>query len=269
MSNILLIGTGRMAHNLGHAIRKAGHTIISITGRDPMKLAAIGRYLDAPTVRWDHAWPEADITVIATSDDTIGTVSARVPSTGRIVIHTAGTVDLDVLTPHENRGVLWPVQTLSHGAPTDLGDIPLIVDGSTPPALDAVLKLARSISGSVLQLSLEQRKRMHLAAAITSNLPVFLVREAQRILHKENLPPDLLMPLWRNTAANVASIGPEHALTGPARRGDVRSIRGHLALLEGEPDLRRAYALISTMIMKAYGHPADGLENVQGDTREH
>ncbi|MBS1498885.1 MAG: NAD(P)-binding domain-containing protein, partial [Bacteroidetes bacterium] len=42
MSNILLIGTGRMAHNLGHAIRKAGHTIISITGRDPMKLAAIG-----------------------------------------------------------------------------------------------------------------------------------------------------------------------------------------------------------------------------------
>ncbi|MBS1498884.1 MAG: DUF2520 domain-containing protein [Bacteroidetes bacterium] len=185
------------------------------------------------------------------------------------MIHTAGTVDLDVLTPHENRGVLWPVQTLSHGAPTDLGDIPLIVDGSTPPALDAVLKLARSISGSVLQLSLEQRKRMHLAAAITSNLPVFLVREAQRILRKENLPPDLLMPLWRNTAANVASIGPEHALTGPARRGDVRSIRGHLALLEGEPDLRRAYALISTMIMKAYGHPADGLENVQGDTREH
>ena len=69
MSTILLIGTGRMAYHLGHAIRKAGHTITGITGRDPAKLSDMARFLDAQPLRWDHTRPTADITVSATSDD--------------------------------------------------------------------------------------------------------------------------------------------------------------------------------------------------------
>lgn len=262
---IFLIGTGRMAYHLGHAMRKARHTIVGITGRDPQKLADMSRFLECPVIRWNQEWPEAEITVIATSDDAIAGMSARLGPSKGLVMHTAGAVDLDVLSPHEHRGVLWPVQTLSHGAPTDLSDIPLMVDGNTAQAKETVLKLARSISKSVLQLTHAQRQRMHLAAAITSNLPVFLVREAQRLLRQENLPPDLLMPLWRTTAANVSAIGPEHALTGPARRGDTRSIHKHLDQLTHDPDLRRAYAQLSAMILKAYGHPTDGIEDVQRD----
>lgn len=264
---ILIIGTGRMAYHLGHAIRGAGHSIVGITGRDAQKLADLSRFLECPAFRWNQEPPEADVTLIATSDDAIAEVSARLRPSSGIVAHTAGAVDLAVLGPHEHRGVLWPIQTLSHGAPTDLSDIPLIVDGNTPTARDMMLKLARSISGSVLQLSHAQRERMHLAAVITSNLPVFLVREAQRLLRQENLPPDLLMPLWRTTAANVSAIGPEHALTGPARRGDTRSIHKHLDQLASDPDLRRAYAQLSAMILKAYGHPTDGIEDVQGAPR--
>ena len=265
--NILLIGTGRMAYHLGHAIRKAGHTIVGITGRDPHKLADMSRFLECPLIRWNQDWPESEIVVIATSDDAIAEMSARLKPSAAVVMHTAGAVDMDVLVPHEHRAVLWPVQTLSHGAPTDLSDIPLMVDGNTAQARETVLKLARSISESVLQLTHAQRQRMHLAAAITSNLPVFLIREAQRLLRQENLPPDLLMPLWRTTATNVSTIGPEHALTGPARRGDTRSIRKHLDQLAFDSDLRRAYALLSAMILKAYGHSTDGIEDVQGDPR--
>lgn len=260
--NIFLIGTGRMSYHLGHAIRKAGHSIVGITGRDPHKLADMARILECPAIRWNQEAPSADAIVIATSDDAIAEVSGRLTPSKALVMHTAGTVDLDVLAPHEHRAVLWPAQTLSHGAPTDLSDVPLMVEGNTAQAQENVLKLARSISGSVFQLTHAQRQRMHLAAAITSNLPVFLVREAQRLLRQENLPPDLLMPLWRTTAANVSAIGPEHALTGPARRGDTLSINRHLDQLASDPDLRRAYAQLSAMILKAYGHPTDGLEDV-------
>jgi predicted short-subunit dehydrogenase-like oxidoreductase (DUF2520 family) len=263
--NILLIGTGRMSYHLGHAIRRAGHTIVGITGRDPRKLADMAGLLECPAIRWNQDPPPAEVIVIATSDDAIGAISQRLKPSSAVVMHTAGTVDLDALEPHADRGVIWPVQTLSHGSPADLSDIPMLVDGSTPRAREIVLKLARSISGSVLQLTYAQRQRVHLASAITSNLPVFLMREAQRLLRQENLPPGLLMPLWRTTAANVSAFGPEHALTGPARRGDTRSIRSHLDQLGGDADLRRAYALLSTMILKAYGHPTDGLEDLQGD----
>ncbi len=260
MPSVLLIGTGRMAYHLGHAMHEAKVPIVGVTGRNAEKLADLARYLERPALRWDRPLPEADIIVIATSDDSIAEVAAMLPATKSVIAHTAGAAGMDVLAPHAHRGVLWPIQTLSHGAPIDLQDVPLVVEGNTAEARDTMLKLARSISGSVFELTHEQRELMHLAAVLTSNFPVFLVREAQRLLKQAKLPPNLLMPLWRTTANKVSTIGPEQALTGPARRGDQLSIRRHLDLLAADPDLRRAYALLSTMVLKSYGHDTDGID---------
>lgn len=262
MTSILLIGTGRMAYHLGHALVKANLPLVGVAGRDPEKLGDLGRFLERPAHRLDRALPKAELTIIATSDDSIGQVAAGLTDPGGVVAHTAGAVGLEVLAPHAHRAALWPVQTLSHGAPVDLSDVPIVVDASTAEAREAILRVARAISGSVLQLEHGQRELLHLTAVLASNLPVFLVQEAQRLLRKQKLPPNLLMPLWRLTASKVSTIGPEQALTGPARRGDTSSIRHHLDLLADEPDLRRAYALLSTMVLKAYGHPADGIADL-------
>ena len=260
MPSVLLIGTGRMAYHLGHAIREAKVPIVGVTGRNAEQLADLARYLKAPALVWGRSLPDADVVLIATSDDSIGEVARKLVPADNVIAHTAGTVSLDVLQPHANRGVLWPVQTLSHGAPIELKDVPLVIETNTDAARQALLKLARAISTSVFELTHEQREVMHLAAVLTSNFPVFLVREAQRLLKQQKLPPDLLMPLWRTTASKVGTIGPEQALTGPARRGDTRSIQRHLDLLAGEADLRRAYAQLSTMVLKAYGHSTDGID---------
>lgn len=260
MTSILLIGTGRMAYHLGHAMVGAKLPLIGVAGRDAAKLNDLARFLERPAHRMDRPLPEANLVIIATSDDSIAEVAAKLPAGKGVVAHTAGAVGLDVLAPHANRAVLWPVQTLSHGAPIDLSDVPLVVDGNTPVALDAILRVARAISGSVLQLPHHQRELLHLAAVLASNMPVFLMQEAQRLLKQEKLPPNLLMPLWRLTASKVSTIGPEQSLTGPARRGDTTSIRHHLDLLKDEPDLRRAYALLSNMVLKAHGHDTDGID---------
>ncbi|MBK9765379.1 MAG: DUF2520 domain-containing protein [Flavobacteriales bacterium] len=49
-------------------------------------------------------------------------------------------------------------------------------------------------------------------------------------------------------------MGPEKALTGPARRGHKRTIEQHLALLANDPELQEAYAVLSKLILKAYGN---------------
>ena len=260
MPSVLLIGTGRMAYHLGHAMRQANVPLVGIAGRNNERAAELARFLERPALHWDRPFPEADIILIATSDDSIGEVAARLPQSKAVVAHTAGAVGIDVLLPHAKRGALWPVQTLSHGAPMDLSDVPLIVDANTEEARAMMLKLARSISGSVFELTPEQRETMHLAAVLTSNFPVYLVSEAMRLLKEQKLPPQLLMPLWRTTAAKVSTIGPEQALTGPARRGDMSSIKRHLELLADDADLHRAYALLSTMVLKAHGHGTDGID---------
>ncbi|MFN3875784.1 MAG: Rossmann-like and DUF2520 domain-containing protein [Flavobacteriales bacterium] len=260
MEPILLIGTGRMAYHLGHAMKKAHLPLIGVAGRSPEKCEELARYLDLPAHRLDRPLPEAGMHIIATSDAAIAEVAQRIAPGQAVLAHTAGAVGLEVLLPHAHRAVIWPMQTLSHGAPIDLADVPMAVEASTPPAEAAILRVARSISGSVLQLPLRQRELLHLCAVLVSNLPVFLVSEAQRLLKQEKLPPNLLMPLWKLTASKVASIGPAEALTGPARRGDIGSIRRHLELLAHEPELHRAYALLSAMVLRAYGHPTDGID---------
>lgn len=254
---ILLIGTGRMAYNLGHAMVKAGVNLIGVTGRNSERLTDLARFLERPAHRLDRALPEADLVIIATSDDSIAEVAAAMSTSKAAVAHTAGAMGLDTLEPHTHRGVIWPIQSLSHGAPMDLHDVPMVVDSNSEVARDAMLRLARGISNSVLELPHEQRERLHLAAVLTSNFPAFLVSEAQRLLRQEKLPPDLLMPLWRTTANKVSTIGPDQALTGPARRGDASTIQRHFDLLTAEPDLRRAYALLSDMILRAHGHRND------------
>jgi len=260
MTSILLIGTGRMAYHLGHAIVKAKLPLIGVAGRDTEKLNDLARFLERPAYRLDRPLPEADLIIIATSDDSIAELAARIPQGKAVVALTAGAVGIDVLAPHAHRAVIWPVQTLSHGAPIDLSDVPMAVEGSTPEAEAAILRLARAISGSVLQLPHRQRELLHLTAVLASNLPVFLMGEAQRLLKQEKLPPNLLMPLWKLTASKVTTIGPAEALTGPARRGDITSVQRHLELLQDEPDLRRAYAQLSSMVLKAHGHPSDAID---------
>lgn len=254
MTRILLIGTGRMAYQLGHAIVRAGLPLTGVAGRDRSKREALARTLDRPAIDLTRPLPEADLALLAVSDDAIAQVAKQIPSSGMVVAHTAGAVDLDVLAPHTHRGVIWPIQSLGHGAPMDLRDVPMVVDAGDDTARNVLLDLAGRLSEVRIELPMEQRRRVHLAAVLTSNLPVWLFREAQRLLREQKLPPGLLIPLWKATAQRAATFGPEQALTGPARRGDLRTMQEHLDLLSGDPDLRATYDLLSRQILRAYGH---------------
>ena len=149
----------------------------------------------------------------------------------------------------------------------DIARSPLVVEASDEATRADLLVLARGISQQVLELDHNDRKVLHAAAVIAGNFPVFLLAEAQRLLSDHDLPGELLLPLWTNSAQRAATLGARKALTGPARRGDVETLREHLGLLTTDPDLRRAYALLSRSILKAHGHPTDGLEDLQGDPR--
>ena len=66
MTSILLIGTGRMAYHLGHALNQARLPLIGVAGRDAEKLSDIARFLGCAPHRLDRALPPADLVIIAT-----------------------------------------------------------------------------------------------------------------------------------------------------------------------------------------------------------
>jgi predicted short-subunit dehydrogenase-like oxidoreductase (DUF2520 family) len=251
--SVALIGTGRMAFHLGHALLRAGVVLKGVSGRDQGRVDALAAGLGCVPYLLPRV-PEADLLLLAVSDDALQAVAKQLPAGDHVLAHTSGAQDHAILGMTAHRGVLWPIKSLSPGKPADLSRVPLVVDASDERARTVLLDVARSISGKVVELPLEKRRTVHLAAVLASNFPVFLLREAGRLLEQEDLSPDLLLPLWKAMAAKAADVGPDQALTGPARRGDLRTIKRHLDRLEDDTDLRRTYALLSELILKAY-HP--------------
>ncbi|MCB9169092.1 MAG: DUF2520 domain-containing protein [Flavobacteriales bacterium] len=251
---VLLIGTGRVAFHLGHALTRAGRRITGIAGRDQQRTRELARELRTTPFAIDEGWPICAIYVIAVKDDAIAELAARIAPRDAVVAHTSGAQDVDVLKPHAHRAVLWPIQSLSPGTPADLTHTPFIIDGNDPVAREAIRDLAREVSGKVVELPLKERQVLHLAAVFASNFPVFLLQLADQLLDDHGIDPTLLRPLWSSIARKVAEVGPENALTGPARRGDLRTLERQLELSASDPDLRAAYALLSRMIMERY-HP--------------
>lgn len=253
METVLIIGTGRMAQHLGRALHGSGRCLAGVAGRNLGHARQLAERLGCQGYALNGPLPSADLRVLAVSDDAIGAVAAALPDDGTPVVHLSGTRPLDLLLPHARRGVMWPVQSFSPGTPVDFAEVPVVIDAADAATLNQLERLAASLSGTIVRVDAEQRQRLHLCAVLTSNFPAFLLREAQRLLTTHGMDPQLLLPLWRATAQKAA----QHAdlsVTGPARRGDTGTMAAHLRLLEDEPELRRAYAAISDLILHTY-HP--------------
>ncbi len=247
---ILIIGTGRVARELGSNLLGAGLQLAGVAGRDPDHTTILASLLGARAFTLGQELPEVDLVLIAVSDDAIASVAGQLDTRSQIVVHTSGASSMDLLHPHKHCGVLWPVQTFIAGTPVSLKEVPLIYEGNSEQAREALRTLAGKLSDRIIELAHAQRQVLHLAAVLTSNFPVMLVREAQRLMQKNGLDTDLLGPLWKTTAGNVVTLGPESALTGPARRKDHRTMKHHSEMLTGEPDLQKLYELLSRMIME-------------------
>ena len=253
MRSVLLFGTGRLAFHLGYALRGAGVSIAGVAGRDALKAAELAKDLSCPAFGLSDELPQADLRILAVSDDAIHLVAETLPQDGTPTIHLSGSKALDLLLPHTHRGVLWPIQSFSPGKPISFQEVPLIVDAEDEATLGLLRDLAARLSSTVVHLPFPLRQRLHLSAVIAANFPTFLLREAERLLTAHDIPPELLHPLWKATTEKALR-GADNAVTGPARRGDIDTLAQQMDLLKDEPDLRRAYAALSDLIIHTY-HP--------------
>ena len=68
---------------------------------------------------------------------------------------------------------------------------------------------------------------------------------ADELLRKEKLSLDLLQPLIEETASKIKNSKPSDVQTGPAVRGDKKTMDAHLKLLGTNKKLKTLYQLIS------------------------
>lgn len=258
---VTLIGSGNLAWHLAPALDNAGYPVREVYSRNLERAVALtGKLYDAtPTDSLDFRASQSGIFIIALRDDAVSLVAATIllPA-GAVLVHTSGTLPLSVLgedaTPYT--GVLYPIQTFSKTRRISLQEVPILIESPNADVLTLLTHLAKAISKHVSVINSQQRSAVHLAAVFANNFANFMFSQANLLLEQEKLPMNLLYPLIAETTNKVFELGPIQAQTGPARRGDLRTLDKQLVALESQPEIQQIYKVVSQGILDLY-HPQE------------
>ena len=172
---------------------------------------------------------QADVTIIAVSDDAISSISSHIKNS--FVVHTSGSVDMKSLNNIGRKGVFYPLQSFSKKKKVDFKNIPICLESETNEDLQKLEELVSLLQSKSYLLSSHQRKKIHVAAVFANNFSNHMYTIANEICEKYNIPFDILHPLIEETTNKIKIITPEKAQTGPAKRNDAETIENHLNLL--------------------------------------
>jgi len=247
---IVIIGTGNTATVLGRLFHGAGHTILQVVGRTSTHLKQLGNILRSTiTSNPKELNTEGDLYIIAVSDNAISQVASWLRVDKKLVVHTAGSVDIEIISGcSKNYGVLYPLQSLRKEM-DELPHVPFLVEGNTKDDGALIHDLASTISGNVKFATGHQRLMTHIAAIMVSNFTNHLYSIAEEFCVKENIDFGLLKPLIIETAQRIQTMSPSVVQTGPAIRKDIHTLDKHLRLLTAYPKLKTTYLRLTDSIM--------------------
>lgn len=250
--DIVIIGSGNVAAVLGRKFNAAGHKIVQVYSRKASAASELAYEWDTESTNYKILINKnADVYLIAVSDDAINDVVNELKIPGKVVAHTAASVPKEVLkTVTDHYGVFYPLQSLRKEMEA-LPDIPVFYDGIDEKTKKTLEQLAHSIAAEkVLLAGDDARLRLHIAAVVVSNFTNHLYVLAEEYCRKEGLDFKQLLPLIEETATRLKDKSPKELQTGPAMRHDSESIHKHLELLKEHTQLKNLYVLLTESIQQ-------------------
>jgi predicted short-subunit dehydrogenase-like oxidoreductase (DUF2520 family) len=271
-----ILGPGRAGLGLALALRRARIQVAGVHGRREKPAPPGVRLTWGATPPWLDA---VGVVVLAVRDDALGPcVSdlARAGGVGRghVVLHLSGALTHDVLAPLADLGAatgsMHPLMTVSAEpaqAARHFRGAAFVLEGDLE-AVGLADAIVRRLGGIPVTLAPELKPLYHAGAVFASNYLATLVSVAARLFGEAGIAPEAavaaLLPLARATLDNVVAAGPAGALTGPIARGDVATVRRHLAALEHrDAELYRAVGRETLRLAREAGLDEEQAARVQ------
>lgn len=269
---ISVVGSGRLGTTLAVALLHRGYPVRTIVAKRLQNARKASRLLDGEVqilaAKELSSLRPTDVILITVPDDQIANVAAElsrieVPAAARpVVFHTSGALSSDVLLPLRKRGwhtgSIHPLVSVSHvGVP---------IEGSfwSVEGDQAAVRLGKTIvsdlGGKSLFIRSEDKPLYHAAAVMVSGNVVALFDVALEMLAacglKRETAHNILLPLIASTVRNLETKTPAESLTGTFSRGDLETVKRHLAALKGHPEALELYRLLGKRSLKlTKGHP--------------
>lgn len=252
MIKVVLLGAGNVATHLFEAFKESNEVeVVQVYNRTKTKLKAFTKYTN--TTNSLSELENADVYIISVNDDAIESVSNSLILDNRLIVHTSGSVTIEALKKHKNRGVFYPLQSFTKNKEVDFTTVPMCLETALKSDYSVLETMAKSISKSVYSINSNQRKSLHVAAVFVNNFVNHLYHQAHQICKENDVPFKVLHPLLLETAQKAIEIGPKNAQTGPAKRNDNDVIQNHIQQLPQQIQ-KDIYSLLTKSIQETYGN---------------
>lgn len=274
-----IIGGGRVGKCLAEYLHEAG-VLAGITASTMEHSRELAARFSMPALDNRKLWQAADVVLLTVPDRRVASVAdvlalVAEPS-AKVVLHVSGSLGLEPLAALAKAGAhvgsLHPLQSFA-GGKTQLAGVYMAVDGDNE-ARGAAQELVQLFGGKAFAVPAKERAAYHAAACICSNYAVAVQAVATRLMARWTGSTaagwEALLPLFCGTAANLKSTqNPASVLTGPVARGDVSTVKKHLAALPQDIlPLYCSLGLAATALAAANGtideDTADELRNLLG-----
>jgi predicted short-subunit dehydrogenase-like oxidoreductase (DUF2520 family) len=267
---VSIIGAGRLGTALGVALLQRGYSIESLVARRAQKARQAAVRLDAkPQVlaaKQLTSLRPADVFLITVPDDQIAGVASQLTALEfeATALHTSGALSSEVLAPLHKRG--W--HTGSIHPLVSVSDTDSTLDGAfwsvegDAAALRIGKAIVRDLGGQSFSIHSEHKPLYHAAAVMVSGNVVAQFDVALEMLMRCGLnrktARSILLPLIASTVRSLQTKDPAQALTGTFSRGDVETVKRHLAALKQSElvDALELYRLLGQRSLKVTGKHA-------------
>lgn len=247
MFKIVIIGSGNVATHLIQAFSKNETVdLIQVFARKKENLLSF----IAPAKIVDNLsdLKEADLYIIAVSDDAIEQVANQISFENKLVVHTSGSYDFNGISTKNRKGVFYPLQTFSKNKAIDFKTIPLCLEAENEADYAVLEKIAKSVSDKVYQINYRQRQSLHVAAVFVNNFVNHLYHIGSEICDNNQVDFGILKPLIEETANKINQLPPKEAQTGPAKRQDFNTIERHLNFISDD-NQKNIYQMLTQSIL--------------------
>jgi predicted short-subunit dehydrogenase-like oxidoreductase (DUF2520 family) len=257
--SVSIIGTGRLGIAIGMALDAAGYRIDSLVGRRRSQVRKAAALLDVRceiliAKELDKFRP-ADVVLVAVPDDRISEVADGLEKNETqsrpTVLHTSGALSSAVFARLSKKGwhtgSIHPLVSISDS----VSGVALLkkacwcVEGEGV-AVRFARRAVADIGGQSFSIDSKSKPLYHAAAVMSSGNVTALFDVALDMLERCGLSRSkaqkILLPLLESTTANLERFDPARALTGSFARGDMATVKMHLAALS-EEDMYEALML--------------------------
>ena len=278
-----IIGAGRLGTALGIALARAGYRVVLLVAKHAASAKRAARLiggtpavLSLAQLTTQSIVPPNSILIIATPDDAIADAAqvlasiVRSPLNSksgglRVAMHTSGALTSRTLQALKSKGFatasFHPLISISDAqAGADwLGRAFFGIEGDAL-AVRTARQIVRNLGGQSFIINPERKALYHAAALMASPNLTALFDIVLEMLRRCGLTGPqarrVLLPLVGSTLENFSNQEPSAALTGTFKRGDIATVRKHIAALQAADlnDALRLYAMLGNRSL-AIGKP--------------